>query len=479
MTGKRSLPDRKEFEQVLRLVIDESRKYIDTVDEKPARFPGADAAAEKFQMPFPKSGLGAAATIRKLIDEGMDACVTSSGPRNFHFVIGGTTPAALGAEWLASAMDQIAYAWVTSPLAVTLENVSLAWLGEAFGLPRSCGGIMTTGATMANFVCLAAARQWWGDHFGLDVAENGLGSAPPVPVLSSGYIHAASIKCLSMLGMGRSAVQKFQKDDIGRLDIKALRTALQQLDGAPAIIIGNAGEVNAGDFDPIAEMADLAEEFNSWLHVDGAFGLFAQVSRRTRDLTAGIDRAHSIAVDGHKWLNVPYDCGFSFMQDPSILPTVFHYMADYLPKPDDPRPNMGVLGPESSRRARSFSVWATLAAYGRDGLTNLVEHHLDLAQLLAKRVDEAPDLERLADVPLNIVCFRYHPGDRGEAELNRINTELGQALIEDGRVYAGTTQYGSKTALRPAIVNWRMRREDIDYLVDVVREIGAGIVAGS
>ncbi len=478
MSDKKSaMPAREEFKEVLDLVLEETMAYLSEVDERPVRAPGSEAAAAAFDMPFPENGLGAAVALRKLIDEGLEATVASSGPRNFHFVIGGTTPAALGGEWLASALDQIAYAWVTSPLAVKLELLSLDWLREAFGLPPGWGGIMTTGATMANFVGLGAARQWWGEQHEIDVADVGLTGAPQVPILSSGYIHASAVKCFSMLGMGRASVQQFSRNDIGQLDIDAMREALIALEGAPAIIVGNAGEVNAGDFDPIETLADLAEEFNCWLHVDGAFGLFAQLSEKSAHLTAGIDRAHSITVDGHKWLNVPYDCGFALVRDPSRLPRVFHYLADYLPQLDDPNPNMGIIGPESSRRARSFSVWATLAAYGRRGLKAMVENHLALAQHLASLVDEAPDLERLADVPLNIVCFRLNPGQLDETKLNEINRRLGDAIIEDGRVYAGTTQYGSKTALRPAIVNWRMRPQDMDYFVAVVRQLGARLMA--
>ncbi len=478
MTGE-SLPDRKEIEEVLDLVFREAKQYLSGLDSRPIRSGRIEAVTQRFKEPMPEKGEGAARTLQMLIQDGLDATVTSSGPRCFHFVIGGVTPAALGADCLASVLDQIAYAWVTSPLATELELVSLAWLRDLFGLPAGMGGVMTTGATMANFAGLAAARQWWGERQGVNVAEAGLAGLPKVPVFSSGYIHASTIKALSMLGMGRSAVRCMKRDAIGRLDLPALDSALGQLDGIPAILVGNAGEVNAGDFDPIEPLADLAEKHGAWLHVDGAFGLFARLTPRAEKLAAGVERADSITVDGHKWLNVPYDCGFSFVRDPALLSKTFAYSADYLPGPDDPRPNLGVLGPESSRRARSFAVWATLRAYGRDGYRNMVEGHLELASRMAQRIDEASDLERLAEVPLNIVCFRYNPGGRTESDLNRINHLLGEAILTDGRVYAGTTRYDDKVALRPAIVNWRTRPEDVDLFVDVVRELGAGIAKGA
>jgi glutamate/tyrosine decarboxylase-like PLP-dependent enzyme len=469
------LPERAEIAGLIDLVSREASAYLESLDTLPVRSPRSEDAARHFDAPFPDIGAGASKALQELIQGGMDAALSSSGPRCFHFVMGGSTPAAMGADWLATLIDQVAYAWVSSPLAVKLEIVSLEWLKDLLALPAGWGGVMTTGATMANFVGLSAARQWWGHRHGVDVAQQGLNGLPRVPVFSSGYVHASAVKVLGMLGIGRSAVQTLSRDSAGRLDVAGLEQALRQLDGAPAILIGNAGEVNAGDFDPIATLADLAEEHGVWLHVDGAFGLFARVTPQTEHLTRGVDRAHSVTVDGHKWLNVPYDCGFAYVSDPKLLAQAFAYTAAYLPGPDDPHPNMGAIGPESSRRARSLSVWSTLRAYGRHGYRALIERHLALAQHMARLVDEAPELERLADVPLNIVCFRFNPGNQSEADLDRLNERLGQSLLEDGRVYVGTTDFEGKVALRPAIANWRTREEDIDMFISVVRELAANL----
>jgi len=280
---------------------------------------------------------------------------------------------------------------------------------------------------------------------------------------------------LQMLGHGRNAVQVFARDGAGRLDLDAMARRLASLDGAPAVIIGNAGEVNAGDSDPLDALADLAREHGAWLHVDGAFGLFAAVSPRSAHLTRGIERADSIAADAHKWLNVPYESGFALIRDPARLGPAFGMPgAAYLPGPQDPGGGYGLYGPESSRRARSLPLWATLAAYGRDGYRAMVERHLDLAQHLARRVDQADDLERLADVPLCIVCFRVRPPGVPAAGLDELNRRVGAALLTDGRVFAGTTVYDGKVALRPAIVNWRTTEADVDLFVDVVRELAAG-----
>ncbi|HEX2045882.1 MAG TPA: aspartate aminotransferase family protein [Gaiellaceae bacterium] len=468
--------NREELAPALELAAREALRYLDSLDERPVRGADVDAALEPFGGPLPEEGMGALEALAALAGDGLDGSVHSAGPRFFHFVTGGVTPAALGADWLASTVDQMAGLWVAAPLAARLESVAVAWLRELFGLPDSWGGILTTGATMANFVGLAAARRWWGERHGVDVDEEGLAGLPAVPVLSSGYLHASAFKALAMLGIGRGSVRLLSGDTVGRLDERALAEALAQLRGAPAIVVGNAGEVNAADFDPIARMADLAEEHGAWLHVDGAFGLFARLSPRTAELAAGVERAHSVIADGHKWLNVPYDCGFAFLRDPAALAGTFSLAGDYLPAPDDPRPNFGFLGPESSRRGRSLAVWATLAAYGRVGYRTMVERHLELARRLGERVDEAPDLERLAETRLNIVCFRYRPPGLPEEELDELNARLGEEVLADGRVYVGTTRYGGRVAFRPAIVNWRTGEDDVDLLADVVRELGASLL---
>ena len=463
---------RDEVGPALELALREAVAYLENVDERSA----GPAFGEVAGGDLPEEGEGALVALRELAALAPEA-TGSAGPRFFHFVTGGVTPAALGADWLASTLDQNAFSWVSSPLAARLEERAVGWLKQLFGLPAEWGGVLTTGATMANFVGLGAARRWWAERHGADVDEEGFAGLPPVPVLSSGYIHASALKALAMLGIGRAGVQIFSLDPSGRLDVDGLEGALAALGGAPAILVGTAGEVNAGHFDPLDRLADLAERHGAWLHVDGAFGLFARVSPRGASLADGVEGAHSAIADGHKWLNVPYDCGFAFFRDAAEVGRTFAFSAAYLPPPDDPHPNFGFLAPEASRRARSLAVWATLRAYGRRGYRELVERHVELAQRLAEAVDEAPDLERLAEVPLNIVCFRYRPPDVGEDDLDELNLRLGEEVLADGRVYVGTTRYEGRVAFRPAIVNWRTEAEDVDLLVTVVRELGARLFA--
>jgi glutamate/tyrosine decarboxylase-like PLP-dependent enzyme len=453
-----------------------ARRYLERIRDERVMSPDTEAAIERWTDPMPEEGVGSRTALTELGERAWEAATRSSGPRFFHFVMGGGTPAALAADWLTSAYDQPAYAWVSSPFASRLEQVAVDWLRQLFELPAEFGGVLTTGATMANFVALAAARNWWGEQHGIDVDAAGVVGLPAPLILSSGYLHPSAVQAIGMLGLGRANIRRLARDDVGRLDLSALERELQRAPG-PAIVIANAGEVNAGDFDPIAEIGALCEGRRTWLHVDGAFGLFARLAPGTRALTEGVDRADSVISDGHKWLNVPYDCGCAFVREMERLPRAMNVGAPYLPSSDDPHPNFGFLSPENSRRARALAVWATLRAYGRAGYREMVERHLALARHLADRVDTAPELERLADVSLNIVCFRAHPEGVGEEQLNEFNSRLGDALRADGRVFAGNTTYAGKVALRPAIVNWLTQTEDVDLLVNVTRELTATVLA--
>jgi glutamate/tyrosine decarboxylase-like PLP-dependent enzyme len=443
---------RDEEESALSYVLEAARRYLAELDDSPV----LPARGGRFGGGLPEDGAGAVAAMEELVDAA-DVATRSSGPRFFHFVTGGTTPAALGADWLTSLLDQNSFSAVSSPYGSQLEDVAIRWLLDLFELPADWSGVLTTGATMANFAGLASARRWWAEQHGVDLDERGFAGLPAVPVFSSEYVHASARKALAMLGIGRDSVQVVDADELDR--------SLRGLGGAPSIVIGNAGDVNTGDFDPIDRLADLAEKHGAWLHVDGAFGLFARITPRAAALAGGIERAHSVIADGHKWLNVPYDCGFAFVREGRYLRPPFQLTAAYLPS--DERP-----APEASRRARSLAVWATLRAYGRSGYRAMVEQHLDLAERLSERVDAEPELERLAETKLNIVCFRFRPEGLSEEELDELNLALGQDVLEDGRVFFGTTRYRGKTAFRPAIVNWRTEEGDIDLIVEVLLELG-------
>jgi len=462
---------REEMENLIGPLARSLSNVILETDDRIALPPGSEAALAELSEALPETGCGATETIERLLELNTAAGGNTGGPRCFHFVIGGSTPAAMAADLLATAYEAVTYTWLLSPVGVRLEMQALDWLKEMFGLPRDWPGIMVTGATMANFVCLAAARQWWSEQLGFDVSETGLSGMPQMPVLTSGFVHASTLKVMAVQGVGRANVQQFSRDDFGRVDLDALEKALIDLNGRPALVIVNAGEVNAGEFDPVKDMITLAREHNCWVHVDGAFGLFARLSPRTAHFVEGVEDADSVTVDGHKWLNVPYDSGYAFVRDYDLLARAFRYSADYLPDEHSDRPTPGAIGPESSRRARSFAVWATIKAYGRDGHRQIIEHCLDLAQHFAEQVKNAPQLELMNDVPLNIVAFRYNPGNLSEEQLNELNERLGEAVLAEGRFLVGTSKIGSQTVFRPAFSNWRTRFSDVEEFAEVVLAI--------
>ena len=464
--------DRDLVADALRLIEREAEAYLAGVDEarvRPRGEPELDGA-------LPDAGAGTLAALEELARAAEEGATRSTGPRFFHFVMGGVTPAALGADWLTSALNQNAYNWVSSPLGMRVEQVAMGWLKELFGIPGSWSAVMTTAATTANLVGLAAARRWWALEHGVDVDDAGMPGLPPVPVLASGFLHASAVKALGILGLGRRGARVLAEPG-GRMDLAALERELEALGGRPAIVIATAGDVNTGQFDPLREIAALAQRHRAWVHVDGAFGLFAAVSPSTRHLVDGLVDVDSIAVDGHKWLNAPYDTGFAFVRDAALHSGAFSSTAAYLGTEALARPVFGNLSAEMSRRARAIPVWATLRAYGRDGYRAMVERHLALAARVARQVDDAPDLERLAEAPLNIVCFRFHPPRFAERELDDLNRRLGAMVLEDGRVYFGTTEYMGKVCFRPAIVNWRTTEGDVDLIVEVVRELGSRLLA--
>jgi glutamate/tyrosine decarboxylase-like PLP-dependent enzyme len=468
------IQDKGALGDALAMAMHTAEAYLQRVDAARAGPAGIDEAAAAFasELKLPEHGSGTLSALQELVDRGLPGATASAGPRFFHFVTGGATPAALAADWLASAIDQNSFSWVSSPLGSRVERVAVAWLKDLFRLPASWGGVLTTGATMANFTGLAAGRRWWGLELGRDIDREGWSSLPPMPVLSSGYIHSSAVKALAMLGIGRESVRRFAADPSGRLDLEAFERALQSLNGRPAVVIATAGEVNAGDFDPVAAMAEIAHRHHAWLHVDGAFGLFARASSTALELAAGVDNADSVIADGHKWLNVPYDCGFAFVRDPELMHGTFALTgAPYLPVGTDERPSFGDRGPEASRRARALAVWATLRAYGSDGYREMIDRHIGLAQRVSRQVAAADDLELMAPVRLNVVCFRWAPKGRSDEAADELNRRLGQAVLRDGRVYFGTTVYRGRVAFRPAIANWRTTEADADMIVDVTREL--------
>ncbi|HEV2108809.1 MAG TPA: pyridoxal-dependent decarboxylase [Thermomicrobiales bacterium] len=457
-----------------------ARDYLAGLAERPvSRAATAEEMAGALDEALPDEGCEPAAAVAEWFAKAEPGIVASGGPRFFGFVNGGATPAALAGDWLASALDQNLVAWASSPAGAQTEQTVLRWLKELFALPPGWEGTLTSGATMANLVGLAAGRQWVGERLGFDPARDGLAGYPPIPVVASTLVHASVRKALATLGLGRGSVYEVPVAG-GMMDPDALRTTLAGVDG-PAIIVAGSGEVNTGAMDPLNAIADVrdAHPHGAWLHVDAAFGLFAALSPRAAGLVTGIERADSVATDGHKWLNVPYDCGIAFVRDGEALRSAFAVGAAYLTPAAGEGWAPSSHGPEMSRRMRALSVWCALRAEGRSGYQALVERCLDNAAAFAAWVEATPEFELLAPVPLIIVCFRLAPSGLDEAATDALNRDLVAALQADGQVFVSGTIWEGKAAIRAAFDNWATGPADVAILQQAVVAVSHQLSATS
>ena len=416
---------------------------------------------EALDGPVPEDGADPADIIALLDDVGAPATVASAGPRYFGFVTGGALPAALAANWLAGAWDQNAFSVTGSPLAAILEARALAWVLEALGFSADCGGALVTGATMANFTGLAAARHAVLEAAGWDVEARGLAGAPPVSVVAGAEAHASLLKALALLGLGRETVVRVPADGQGRMRAEALPTL-----SGPAILCLQAGNVNTGAFDPATEVIAAARAAGAWVHVDGAFGLWAAAAPERAHLTAGFEGADSWALDAHKWLNVPYDCGIALVRRPEALAAAMSMDAAYFMK--DGQRDPFDFTPEASRRMRGIEVWAALKSLGRKGLAALVERNCRQAARFAGGLGKA-GFEILNEVVLNQVLVSF-----GAPEVTQ---RVIAGLQAEGTCWCGGTVWQGRPAMRISVSSWATRDRDVERsleaMIRVARAEGA------
>jgi glutamate/tyrosine decarboxylase-like PLP-dependent enzyme len=413
------------------------------------------ARLEALGGPLPQSPSDPADTLALLDEIGSPATVATTGGRYFGFVIGGTLPAALAVNWLAGAWDQNAGLSIQSPVAARIEVIVLGWILDLLGLPVTCGGGFVTGTTMANFTSLAAGRTALLKRAGWNVEEDGLFGAPPVKVVVGEEVHVSLVRALSLLGLGRSRVVIVATDEQGRI-----RTdALPEFDDRTLVCI-QAGNVNSGAFDPAPEICKRAREAGAWVHVDGAFGLWAAVSSRYAELADGFSLADSWAIDCHKWLNVPYDSGIAVVRKAEHLRTAMSFSAAYLQTSDGREPCH--YTPEFSRRARGIELWAALRSLGREGLTDLIERNCRQAKVFAGRLREA-GFEVLNDVVLNQVVVSFGTVE----ETRRVIAEL----QNEGTCWCGGTQWRGHTAMRISLSSWATTEDDVERSFEAVLRI--------
>jgi len=421
-------------------------------------------AREHVSGSLPDEGLDASAVVDELAAAVEPALVTSVGPRYFGYVIGGSLDAAVAADLLAAGWDQVAFNATTSPAAAIVEEVVGEWLKEAFGLSSHASFGLVTGAQGANTVGLAAGRHRVFARVGWDVERDGLVGAPAIRIIASEERHATIDRSLRLLGIGVGAIEAVTTDSNGAMGINALRRTLDAGVEAPTIVCLQAGNVNTGACDDLRAACEIAHRYGAWVHVDGAFGLWAAVSPSTRDLVRGNELADSWGVDGHKWLNVPYDAGYVFCADPVAHAASMSYTASYLEghgqgevrAPSD-------FVPESSRRARGFATWAALRQLGRRGLADLVDRCCALARRFAEQLGAIDGVEIGNDVVLNQVLVSFGSNERTDQVIG--------ATQDDGTAWMGGTTWRGRRYMRISVSNWSTTERDVDATVKAIRRL--------
>jgi glutamate/tyrosine decarboxylase-like PLP-dependent enzyme len=451
-----------------------------------AVWPGTDLAELRAALggPMPEDPADPQAVIEALARDAESGIVATAGPRYFGFVVGGGVPAALAADWLTSAWDQNAGLYALSPAGAVAEEVAASWLIDLFGLPMESSVGFTTGATMASFTALAAARNRVLERVGWNVETDGYVGAPPIAVVAGDEAHVTIFVSLQMLGLGRERVHRVASDEQGRMRPEALREVLERIDG-PTIVCVQAGNVNTGAFDPIDEIVAIVRgRPNAWLHVDGAFGLWAAAVPELRDRVTGLAGADSWTTDAHKWLNVPYDSGIVIVRDAAAHHASMTLGAAYYVETEGGERDPYNWVPESSRRARGFAIYAALKSLGRSGLADMISRGCSLARRMADGLRGAEGVTILSDVVLNQVLVRFSPPGGGDAAAADDFTRRVVAAVQaDGTCWLGSTTWHGMAAMRISVSNWSTTEADADVSVDAIlrcaRAVAAEAVVGA
>ena len=449
---------------------DESRNLLEVAAEFGIRYreqsvdravvPSAEALAnvERLIEPMPRTGTADSEVLALLDEVGSPAAMTMTAPRYFGFVIGGSLPVTVASNWLATAWDQNTGMHEVTTATATLERVAMNWMIDMFGLPADSAASFVTGATVANFTALAAARNRVYADVGWDVEANGLIGAPPLTILVGEETHPTVFKSLGMLGFGRDTAIRVPVDGQGRMDASQLPAV-----AGPTIVCTQAGNLNTGAFDPVGNICDAVKPQGAWVHVDGAFGLWAAASPALQHLCSGFQAADSWATDAHKWLNVPYDSGVAFVRDAATLKSAMSITADYLLMESELR-NPSDFTPELSRRARGVDVWAALKSLGREGVAEMIDRCCQNAGRFADRF-QAAGFDVLNDVVLNQVLVSF--GD------DATNRKIVEDIQKDGTCWCGSTIWQGQSAMRISVCNWSTTAADVDTSLEAILAIAA------
>jgi glutamate/tyrosine decarboxylase-like PLP-dependent enzyme len=453
---------------VLSAAADHAARYLEQLPSRPIAATASLAELRRrLGKPLPEAGLDAATVIDELVRDTEGGLMGSTSGRFFGWVIGGTLPAAIAADWLTSTWDQNAASNLTAPAEAVVEDVCGEWLKQLLGLPKAASFAFVTGCQMAHTTALAAARHKLLRDSGWDVEAAGLAGAPPLTILTTENRHESILRSARLLGVGTNAIKYVGTDNMGRLRPAALTDELQRLGGAPAVVWLQAGDLNTGVFDPFTEACAVAHAAKAWVHVDGAFGLWAATSTRHRHLLEGVEQADSWATDGHKWLNLPFDSGMVFVAHAAAHRAAFAQDASYSVPHEDLR-NQKDWNPEWSRRGRGFPAYAAVRSLGRAGIGEIVERCCAFAERLVHEIGALPGAEVVAAPVINQGLVRFL---RADGNHDRATDEVSRAIQKKGVAWFGGVTWNGRRVMRISVCNWATTERDIDQTVASVAEV--------
>ena len=460
---------RKDYGSTLEIALQHALKYLRAVNERPV---GPTTTLEKLRQKLCKEWNQDPLPAERVVDElarDVEGGLNNSASARFYaWVIGGSLPSALAADWMTSTWDQNAGLYSVSPASAVVEEAVGAWLKDLFRLPASASFALVTGCQMAHITCLAAARTWLLQQHGWDVGEQGMSGSPQIRIFC-GLRHGTIDRSLGLLGFGARSLTTLPVDSTGALEPAALETALREAKGEPAIVLLQAGDVNTGNFDDFETLIPIARRYGAWTHVDGAFGMWAAASPRFDHWLRGAEQAHSWATDGHKWLNVPYDCGYAFVAEAEAHRRSMSHQASYLTQQESVREPLD-FNPEFSRRARGFASYAALRELGRSGVCELVERCCDCASELVEGLGHLQGVEVLTEPIINqgLVAFTPPAGISAEAWTDEV---IAAIAAEGTAFFSGTTTPGGRRAMRISVCNWQTSQEDVKKTVEAVDRV--------
>ena len=461
------------FRPALERALSHSLVHLDNLEQSPVgAVANLQSLRERLAKPLNSECIAADRVIDDLVNDTAGGIVGSAGGRFFGWVIGGSLPAALAADWLTSAWDQNAASYACSPALAVIEEACGSWLKDLLGLPEHASFALTSGCQMAHVTALAAARNALLTKRGWQVEEDGLFGAPRICILSSDQFHGSISRAARLLGMGTNSVTGLPTNEAGQLDTATLEQALKQASDTPTIVLLQAGDLNIGAYDCFAELVPLAHRYNAWVHIDGAFGLWANVSARHKHLLSGVELADSWATDGHKWLNVPYDSGFAFVADPAAHRNAMSYEASYILHNDQVREQKD-WNPDWSRRGRGVATYAALRQLGREGVVSLIEGCCDAAHSLVMGIAALPGAELVWEPQINqgLVRFLDPRPQAMESDHDRWTDAVTDAILASGEALFSNTTWRGKRCMRVSVCNWQTNAQDVARVIAAVARV--------